>query len=193
MSEGPSSEALLRVTDLRAGYRTPVVGPVNFTVEAGEILGFNGPNGAGKSTVMKAIAGGARVFSGSLGRRPGLRVAHQHQNPMPLEDIPVSGRELLQLTGAGEDGLPEWIRPLLGQRLDRLSGGQLQFLQVWACIDAPVDLALLDEPTNNLDRKGIAYLLEELPRRRSKLAMVLISHDRDFLDAVCHRVVEIGQ
>ena len=95
------NQPLLQVSELRAGYGSPVVGPVSFSVWPGEILGFSGPNGAGKSTVMKAIAGAARVFSGTLTRRPGLRVAHQHQNPMPLEAIPVSGRELLERDGFG--------------------------------------------------------------------------------------------
>jgi ATPase subunit of ABC transporter with duplicated ATPase domains len=188
-----AADTILSVEDLVAGYRRPVVGPVSFHVSAGESVGVRGPNGAGKSTLLKAIGGTARIFSGRVVRhRPGLRVAHQQQNPLPLEDIPLSGRELLRLTAATVAGLPDWILPLVDRRLDRLSGGQLQFLQVWACLTAPVDLVLLDEPTNNLDIKGTAHMIDALAHMRNGPALVTISHDPEFLEAVCTRVVEIG-
>ena len=184
---------LLSVEALVAGYRRPVVGPVIFDIRQGEAIGIRGPNGAGKSTLLKAIGGTARIFSGAIvRRRAGLRIAHQQQNPLPLEDIPLSGRELLRLTDAPEAALPDWISPLVGRRLDRLSGGQLQFLQVWACLKAPVDLVLLDEPTNNLDPKGARHMGEELLKMRDGPAVVIISHDAAFLASVCTRIVEIG-
>jgi ATPase subunit of ABC transporter with duplicated ATPase domains len=183
---------LLRVEAVQAGYRTPVMGPVTLHVAAGELVGLRGANGAGKSTLLKAIAGSARIFSGRVTRRQGLRVSHQHQNPLPLESVPLCGRELLALTGAPCTGLPPWIAQVIDRRLDKLSGGQLQFLQVWAALEAPADLVLLDEPTNNLDRDGVAYLKEALRERRGARAVLLISHEPQFLAAVSDRIVEIG-
>lgn len=182
---------LLEARDVQAGYSGPVMAPVSLRVRAGEVIGIRGPNGCGKSTLLNALGGSATVFSGWVHRRPGVRVAHQHQNPLPLENVPLSGRELLRLTRASPEGLPGWIAPLLGRRLDRLSGGQLQFLQVWACLRAPIDIVLLDEPTNNVDHAGIDSLLAEIRRLRGKVAMLVISHESRFLDAACDRILEM--
>lgn len=182
---------LLEVDALQAGYGRPAMEPVSLRVRAGETIGIRGPNGCGKSTLLNALAGSARIFAGRVVRRPGLRVAHQHQNPLPLENVPLSGDELLALTRASSRGVPGWIAPLLPRRLDRLSGGQLQFLQVWACLRAPVDLVLLDEPTNNVDRAGIECMLAEIQRLRGRVAMVLTSHEPRFLESVCDRILDM--
>jgi len=100
-------EALLVVTNLSAGYERPVVGPISFSVHRGEIISVRGPNGSGKSTLLNALAGGACIFSGSVRRTRGVRVSHQQQAALPLDDVPLSGRELLALTGADARGLPE--------------------------------------------------------------------------------------
>ena len=184
---------LLTVQRLSAGYTRPVVGPITLSVCLGDVMGIRGPNGSGKSTLLNAIAGSAKIFSGRVEKRPGLRVSHQQQSPLPLEHVPLSGQELLTLTGASGESLPSWIKPLVKRRLDRLSGGQLQFLQVWACLKAPVDLILLDEPTNNLDPPGIEHMAKELIRMRLSHAVLIISHDQHFLERVCTHVVEVSQ
>lgn len=186
-------DALLEVEELSAGYTRPVVGPISLTVRRGEIISVRGPNGSGKSTLLNALAGGARIFSGTVRRRPGVRVSHQQQAALPLDNVPLSGRELLALTGADAQGLPDWIAPLVGRRLDRLSGGQLQFMQVWACLKAPVDLVLLDEPTNNVDPQGVLHLQAQMLRMKSTHAMLVISHDRTFLDGISTRTLDLGR
>lgn len=178
---------------VQAGYEQPVVGPLSFALGAGEIVALWGPNGSGKTTAMNAIGGSARVFSGTIRKRPGLRVSHQQQNPLSLRDIPLSGRELLVLTGSDAGALPSSLQPLLDRRLSELSGGQLQLLQVWACLTAPVDVALLDEPTNNVDAEGIALLEQVIARERHRRAILLVSHDRRFVEALGARVVEVGE
>ncbi|PZR19096.1 MAG: ABC transporter, partial [Azospira oryzae] len=75
---------------------------------------------------------------------------------------------------------------------DRLSGGQLQFLHLWACLQAPADVILLDEPTNNLDPQGVAALGAAIAARAAAGAgIVLVSHDDDFVAAACQRVVRL--
>lgn len=191
------SEFLLEVDGLAAGWAGtagPVCGPLSFALAPGEILGIAGPNGAGKSTLLAAIAGGARVFSGRIAKRPGLRLAHQRQLPPGFAGVPFSGRDLLALTGASPDGLPPWLASLLDARLDRLSGGQRQFLHLWAALQAPADLVMLDEPTNNLDPAGIAALEVALHRRAAAdVGLLLVSHDARFVAAVCDRVVLLGE
>ena len=185
------SSPCIELDHLEAGYDRAVVGPLSFALDAGEIVALWGPNGSGKTTAMNAIGGGARVFAGEVRKRPGLRVSHQHQNPLSLRDIPLSGRELLALTSSDAAALPASLQPLLARRLSELSGGQLQLLQVWACLTAPVDVVMLDEPTNNVDAAGVALLQQVIAQARDGRGVLLVSHDRRFVEALGARIVEV--
>jgi ATPase subunit of ABC transporter with duplicated ATPase domains len=188
------STVLLQATGLVAGWQGPATAPLDFTLENGRILGLTGPNGVGKTTVLSALAGRARVFSGSLEMRPGLRLALQTQDVPPVDGLPLCGRELLALTDASPDGLPPWLAGRLDLRLDRLSGGQRHYLALWAILRAPADLVLLDEPTNNLDTAGVAHLAGALRARvAAGSGVVLVSHDHDFVAQVCDRVVALRE
>lgn len=183
---------LLQVCGLRAGYRQPVVGPVDFSLSQGEILGLSGPNGSGKSTLLAALVGSARRFSGSVTLAPGRQISWQTQHQPAVAGVPLSGKELLALTGASGAGLPPWLAVRLDERLDRLSGGQLQFLHLWACLEAPAEVVLLDEPTNNLDPEGVQALESAIANRAAAGAgIILVSHDERFVAAVCHRVLHL--
>ena len=178
--------------DLVAGYAVPVCGPASFILGPGEILGIAGPNGCGKSTLLGAIAGGVRIFSGEIRRSPQLQVTLQTQQQPDIAGVPLSGRELLALTAASADGLPPWLAGRLDQRLDQLSGGQRQYLHLWACLQAPGDAVLLDEPTNNLDPAGVRLLAEALRARAAAGAgLIVVSHDDDFVAAVCDRTLRL--
>jgi ATPase subunit of ABC transporter with duplicated ATPase domains len=184
------SELLIRASALVAGWERPATAPLEFAVESGRILGLTGANGVGKTTVLSALAGRARVFSGVLETRPGLRLALQTQDVPPVEGVPLSGRELLALTGAASDGLPPWLVGRLDDRLDRLSGGQRHYLTLWAVLQAPADLVLLDEPTNNLDAAGVDHLAGALRGLAgSGTGIVVVSHDHEFVEAVCDQVI----
>ncbi|MEW5708037.1 MAG: ATP-binding cassette domain-containing protein [Pseudomonadota bacterium] len=183
---------LLELLDLEAGYGAPVVGPVSLRVARGEVVGLWGRNGSGKSTLLNALVGLARIFAGRIVKAAGARVAYDRQHGAPVTGLPVCAQDLIDLTGAHAERLPPFLRPMLRARLDTLSGGQRQFFQVWACLAAPADLVLLDEPTNNLDPWAETALAEALRSLGPDRAVLLVSHERDFLDRVCHRIVEIG-
>lgn len=186
--------ALFATEGLVAGWERPVTPPLTLALAAGEVVGLVGPNGVGKSTCLSALTGGARIFAGRLDQSPGLRMALQTQAPPPFAGLPLCGSELLRLTGAATAGLPPWLADKLATRLDRLSGGQRHFLALWAVLQAPADAVLLDEPTNNLDVAGVACLGGVVRRRAEAGAGVLIvSHDHDFVDTVCDRIVSIGE
>jgi ATPase subunit of ABC transporter with duplicated ATPase domains len=188
------SELLIRARGLVAGWERPATAPLEFALESGRILGLTGANGVGKTTLLSALAGRARVFSGVLETRPALRLALQTQDVPPVEGVPLSGRELLALTGAAGDGLPPWLVGRLDDRLDRLSGGQRHYLTLWAVLQAPADLVLLDEPTNNLDAAGVAHLASALRRLAgSGTGIVVVSHDHEFVDAVCDQVIVLRE
>lgn len=184
---------LLRGDALVAGYDRPVVGPVSFAVAAGEVVGMAGPNGCGKSTLLRALVGAARLFGGRLERAPGLAVSIQNQQQPPLDGVPLTGRELLALTGASPSGLPPWLEHRLDERLDRLSGGQRQYLSLWASLGSDAALVILDEPTNNLDPAGVAHLAEALRTQAAAgRAFLVVSHDADFLASACQRRVAMA-
>ena len=177
-----------------AGWERPATAPLEFVLESGRILGLTGANGVGKTTLLSALAGRARVFSGVLERRSGLRLALQTQDIPPVEGVPLSGRELLALTDAAVDGLPPWLVGRLDDRIDRLSGGQRHYLTLWAVLQAPADLVLLDEPTNNLDAAGVDHLASALRGLAgSGTGIVVVSHDHEFVEAVCDQVIVLRE
>jgi zinc transport system ATP-binding protein len=176
---------------LTVGYDAPVMGPLSLRVDPGEVIGVWGPNGCGKSTLLKAVAGKARVFSGQLQRRPGLTLGWQLQQPSRLPEMPFSGWDYLRYAQAAREPPPPRLAPWLGTRVDALSGGQFQLLAVWAILGGAADLVLLDEPTNNLDPEGEGLLTEILRAEQGRRAILLVSHERRFLDAACSRVLEL--
>jgi ATPase subunit of ABC transporter with duplicated ATPase domains len=185
---------LIRAQALVAGWSQPATAPLDFVLESGRILGLTGANGVGKSTLLAALAGRARIFSGVLEQRPGLRLALQTQDVPPVAGLPLSGRELLALTGATTDGLPPWLVGRIAQRLDLLSGGQRHYLSLWAILRAPADLVLLDEPTNNLDAAGVDHLAGALRALAGTgVGLVVVSHDHEFVEAVCDQVITLRE
>jgi zinc transport system ATP-binding protein len=184
---------VLQLEALVVGWRRPVVGPVSLTLARGEVVGLWGANGSGKSTLLAAVAGQARCFDGRLRRAPGVGIAVQPQAPVRLDPLPVTGRELLAVAGADPQapGLPPTLAALLPQRLDRISGGQHQLLCVWAVLAGSAGLVLLDEPTNNLDPTHTTVLAEMLAARLADRAVLLVSHERAFLEAHCSRILAL--
>ena len=181
---------LFKIEQLVTGWSQPANRPLDLVVMAGEVVGLTGANGVGKSTLLAALTGRARIFSGTMQTRDGLRIALQTQDIPPVDGLPLSGRELLGLTGASEQGLPPWLAERIYLRLDQLSGGQRHYLSLWAILHAPADLVLLDEPTNNLDAAGVAHLVAHLRERAAMGASVLVvSHDQAFVKVVCDRIV----
>jgi zinc transport system ATP-binding protein len=184
---------LLELDRVVAGYTTPVVGPVSLAVRHGEIVGLTGPNGSGKTTLVNAVVGTARVLEGHLRKIPELRVNVQRQHPVRLPEMPLTGTDVLRLVGAHQRHVPASLQPFVERRIDRLSGGQFQLLQVWACLSAPADLVILDEPTTNMDPSSKASL-EDVLRTSHELvgSILVISHDHAFLERVTSRIVRIG-
>lgn len=185
------SQPLLTVNGLVAGYAEPVIGPLSFSVGAGEVIGLWGANGSGKSTLLRAIANKAQVFEGGLERRAALSLAWQMQQPVRLSEMPLSGHDYLRFAQADREKPSARMIPWLDQRIDSLSGGQFQLLAVWAILAGWADLVLLDEPTNNLDPEGQQILAEMLKSEQGTRAVLLVSHERGFLEQACDRVLEI--
>ncbi len=188
-----SPAPLLSYRDVVAGYTGPVVGPVSFDLHPGDVLALVGPNGCGKSTLIGALTGASRILSGEVVRGHGLSIAYQRQRPVRDTDVPLRADELLHLTRAGNSEPTESLRPLLDLRVDRLSGGQFQLLNVWACLGGEAQLVVLDEPTNNMDPSAVRALADLLHSARNDRAVLVVTHDARFLTGVAARILEVGR
>lgn len=186
-----SPDSLLHVKDLSVGYAAPVASGISFDLATGEVLGVRGQNGAGKSTLLRAIAGGARIFSGSVTRNPKVELLHHRQQWEAGLEFPLTGRDICELTGADPDAAPQRVRDLLSRRLDQLSGGQGQLVRLWAGLGGTASLLLLDEPTNSLDTSAIDTLIDMIRSSAEKRGIIVVSHESDFLDAVCSRSITL--
>ena len=184
------AEPLLQGKDLVVGYVEPVIGPVSISLNRGEVVGIFGPNGSGKSTLLRALCGSARIFSGSLHKAAGVHIAHQHQRGVRPAELPLTGADLARAAGADPIHAPDEVARLLKPRLDRLSGGQFQLVQVWIALAGPAKLVLLDEPTNNLDPAITQRLVELLAHASQEKTVLVVSHEHGFLDQVCTRQIE---
>lgn len=183
---------MLELEALEAGYATPVVGPVTLRIDPGEVVGLVGPNGSGKSTLLKAIAGDVRVFDGAKRLRPGLTIAWMEQAPVRLPEMPFDGWEYLRFAEASGEEPPPHLQSWLDQRVDSLSGGQFQLLRCWTVLGTDAELVMLDEPTNNLDLQSEEILSEIFTREHDRRSMLVVSHDRAFLERVCDRVKAVS-
>ena len=182
---------MLALYGVQAGYRAALSAPVSFAVQRGEVVGLAGPNGVGKSTLLKALLGEARLLAGRVEKGEGTRIAYLPQQPVRLSEAPLTGVELLRLVHADRLLPPKRLKTRLGQRIDRLSGGEYQLLMLWATLATDADLMLLDEPTNNLDLGHVEIAAEEILAARQHCATLLVSHDPDFLGRVSDRVITL--
>ncbi len=120
------AEALLDVQEAAIGYTEPVLGPVSFQLEPGEILGLVGPNGSGKSTLLKAISNNARLFAGEISLKADTSLSWMEQHPVQLAEMPVSGWEYLHFAQADAEEPPAHLADWLEERSDAPSRGQKQ-------------------------------------------------------------------
>lgn len=181
----------LRLEAVVAGYDRPVVGPVSLTLAPGQVLGLAGPNGVGKSTLIATVLGQARVFSGEVWRAPDRQVAHLPQRSMRPHGIALTGREWLGCLGARSQALPAHLQRILDRRIDRLSGGEHQLLNLWGVLAMGAGIVLLDEPTNHLDPAHVRLAAEQITALGTQCATLVISHDQAFLERVCSRIITL--
>lgn len=172
---------------------------VTFGVNEGDKIGIVAKNGTGKSTLLRLLADRESPDSGSVIFRNGLRVGFLDQNPefdpsLSLMDnlLPVIPKEHHD-EWSHEDRVRQMLSQLgiddLSLRVDRLSGGQVKRVAIARLLLGEPDLVILDEPTNHLDISTIEWLEGYLTR--SRVTLLMVTHDRYFLDRVCNKIIEI--
>ena len=165
----------------------------SFGIQQGDKIGIVGINGTGKSTLLKMAAGEEVPDEGQIIRQNGLKIAYVPQNPVFPEGADI--RSYAFEKGEGEDWQVESNLTELGitdldQKIEHLSGGQKRRVVLAKTLAGDFDVLLLDEPTNHLDGAMITWLEEYLQGYRGTILMV--THDRYFLDRVTNRILEIS-
>lgn len=177
---------------------------VTLGIEDGTRVGVLGPNGAGKSTLLSVLAGVREPDAGRVTRAGGTRVAilTQADNFAPGTTVRTAiHAHAPEHEWASNPAVRDIHAGLLADLdldadVDTLSGGQRRRVALAAVLTAPADVVILDEPTNHLDVEGVDWLARHLNarfsgRRADTGALVTVTHDRWFLDAICTNVWEV--
>ena len=183
----------------KAYATTVVLDGVSVGVSAGDRIGVVGRNGGGKTTLLRILTGQEPPDGGRVSAAGGLRIGFVDQRTDPSGE--TVGEAVLSGYGevhewAGDAAVREVLTGLglprigLDSPTDRLSGGERRRVALAAALVARSDLLVLDEPTNHLDVEGVAWLAGHLRGRREGL--VVVTHDRWFLDEVSEQTWEVG-
>jgi ABC transport system ATP-binding/permease protein len=202
----PPPRNLVNLKAVGKGYASrSILDDITLGVSAGERIGVVGRNGDGKSTLLRLIAGSEQPDSGVLTRAGGLQLkllgqSDELEEHRTLREALIGGRADHEWAGDRAfravldgllggvamsrfpDGLDTKIAPLSGGERRRIALAQV-------LLDSP-ELLLLDEPTNHLDVEGVDWLARHLAARRG--SMLVVTHDRWFLDAVCTNTWEVS-
>ena len=184
--------------DVRKAYGNHVVfHDVNLTINRGEKVAFVGKNGEGKSTLVKCIMGEID-FDGKLTIGHNVQIGYFAQNQAQMLDENLTVFDTIDRVATGDIRLK--IRDILGafmfggeasdKKVKVLSGGERTRLAMIKLLLEPVNFLILDEPTNHLDMRSKDVLKEAI--REFDGTVILVSHDRDFLDGLATKVYEFG-
>ena len=197
---------LVNLKDVAKGYGSrSVLRDITLGVAAGDRIGVVGRNGDGKSTLLRLIAGAETPDAGAITRGGDLHLALLGQRD-ELDDARTIREELVggraDHEWAGDSRFRSVLDGLLGgvdlkrfpggidTPIGPLSGGERRRIALCKLLLDSPELLLLDEPTNHLDVEGVAWLAEHLAARRG--SMLVVTHDRWFLDAVCTNTWEVA-
>jgi ABC transport system ATP-binding/permease protein len=172
---------------------------LSFGLFEGDQLGLVGPNGSGKSTLLKILAGLEQPDRGTRSIRGGIRVGYVPQDPVLPTGVLVEEVIAAALAGLDKSERAGGIARALGvagfadgrAEVDTLSGGWKKRLAIAQALAAGPDVLLMDEPTNHLDVEGILWLEGVLAERAR--AVIVVSHDRYFLEHVATRMLELNR
>lgn len=172
----------------------------DFSINEGEKIGVIGINGTGKSTLLRLIAGLEEPDAGTITRGRNLTVRYLPQTPVFDENATVLDAVLKD----NVNSINEWSveseamaainrlgLPAASEKVAHLSGGQRKRIALANAVLAPVDILILDEPTNHLDSEMAGWLEDYLTDFRG--AIVMVTHDRYFLDSIATRIVEVDK
>ena len=185
--------------DVRKAFGEHVVfDHVTFTIRRGEKVAFVGKNGEGKTTLVRCIMNELTNYTGTLKIGHNVKIGYFAQNQASLLDGELTVFDTIDRVAVGD--IRTRIKDILGafmfggeaidKRVKVLSGGERSRLAMIRLLLEPVNLLILDEPTNHLDMRSKDVLKEALQAFDG--TVILVSHDRDFLDGIVSKVYEFG-
>lgn len=191
---------LMTVENISKSFGEKVVlNNISFGIETGDKIGIIGVNGTGKSTLLKILAGEETADSGSITKMRGLQVGYLPQTPdfdNPQEVVidyvdrvsvlDTEERLTEAKTALTRLGINEYYKPC-----SELSGGQRKRVAIAAAMMSRVDVLILDEPTNHIDNSTVDWLENNL--KRTAKALIMVTHDRYFLDRVVNKTIELDK
>lgn len=197
---------LLNAENLSKGYSDrQLLDGCSLAINEGDKIGLIGVNGTGKSTLLKIIAGLDFPDSGTVTRAGGVRVAYLPQNPVFSENATVLEQvmkgvaiseelaEEAKVRQQADEYQCKTILTKLGlsydQKISLLSGGQKRRVAMACALAAEAEVLILDEPTNHIDSEMVDWLESYLKRFAG--AVLMVTHDRYFLERVVNRIVEL--
>ena len=199
--EGPvSGKLVVEAETIRKAYGgPPLIKDLSLRVQRGDRLGIVGPNGAGKTTLVNLLSGVIEPDEGSIKRGANLETVHLDQGRAGLKPgwtlqdaLTNGGGEMVDVAGTSKH-VVGYMKDFLFQPaqartpLDVLSGGERARVMLARALSLPSNLMILDEPTNDLDLETLDLLEEMLSAYEG--TVLLVSHDRDFLDRVVNSVL----
>lgn len=182
---------------IKSYSETLLLNSVSLYIVEGDKIGVIGVNGTGKSTLLKIIAQLEEQDSGTISKNPGVRVEYLQQNPAWNEKLTILEHMFLGATSEFKDINEYKAKTILTKlgvtELDKLvnelSGGQKKRVAIATALVKPCEILILDEPTNHLDNEMVTWLEEYLIKYSG--AIVMVTHDRYFLERVTNKIVEI--
>jgi ATP-binding cassette subfamily F protein uup len=195
---GRKAKKLIEVQEGSFGYNEqPLLKDLNFIITKGEKIALMGDNGAGKSTLIKILEGELELSSGNFNRLEGLdiKVFSQHRESLDErltpKEIIGDGDDFITLSDGRRQHIVSYLESFLfdsnqiNRPCETLSGGEKNRLQLAKFMKETADLWVFDEPTNDLDIETIELLERELADYQN--SVIVISHDRAFIDQVCSK------
>ncbi len=192
------SEPLIRLQQISVGFRQEsVLENVQLTVNAGEIVTLIGPNGAGKTTLVRAVLGLLKPDSGSVWRKPRLRIGYMPQKLTVDPTLPLSVLRFLRLVpgvdrAAALTALAEvGAEQVIDSPLQNISGGELQRVLLARALLREPELLVLDEPVQGVDVAGQAELYRLITELRDRhgCGVLMVSHDLHLVMSTTDQVV----
>ena len=172
-----------------------VLDGASFYLKQGEKVGVIGINGTGKSTLLKIAAGIVEPDEGKVVKGNNIVINYLPQNPDFPPEADILGAVLGDGSRQNENEAKTMLTKLgiydFDRKVSSLSGGQRKKLALCSVLISPCDILILDDPTNHLDQEMADWLEDVLKRRKE--ALIMITHDRYFLDSVTGRIIEVDK
>ena len=190
---------LLSVENISKAYGEKIIfDEITFGIDVGDKIGVIGVNGTGKSTLLRVIAGEDSADSGNVVTMRGLKIGYLPQTPFfDVDEVVIDYiHRICGIISPEEESEAKAALTKLGinnyyQKLSEMSGGQRKKVALAVAMASPVDLLILDEPTNHLDSSTIQWIEQNL--KRSTKALLMVTHDRYFLDRVANKTIELDK